>query len=105
MSVTEFREYYEAHHRLIGEKYLSGFASRYVRRFLNPLPDRKGNLSDPEYDVILEIWYPDEVTFKACGRKLAEPDIQKEIHEDEARLFDTNHMRSYLVEEHESDLG
>lgn len=32
MSTDDFRAYYETHHRLIGEKYLSGYATRYVRR-------------------------------------------------------------------------
>lgn len=105
MSVAAFREYYENHHRLIGEKYLKGFASRYVRRFTNALPDRSGNLVDPEFDVILEIWYPDEETFSACNARLSEPAIRQEIREDEARLFDTSRMRAYLVDEFESDLS
>ena len=107
MSIEEFREYYETRHRLIGEKYLTGYASRYIRRFMNPLPDRSGNLTDPEYDVILEIWYPDEETFRRCGQSLSQPDVAQEIGEDEEKLFDMNHkhMRSYLVEEYESDIG
>ncbi|MBQ62158.1 MAG: hypothetical protein CMQ19_08785 [Gammaproteobacteria bacterium] len=104
MSTAEFREYYETHHRVIGEKYLAGFASRYFRRFLNPLPDRSGNLTDPDYDVILEIWYPDEATFQACGQRLSQPEIAREIAEDEEKLFDLSQMRSYLVDEFESDL-
>ncbi len=106
MSVEEFREYYETQHRLIGDKYLNGYATKYMRRFVNPLPDREGNLRDPAYDVILEIWYPDEETFQACGLNLSQPDIAKEIREDEEKLFnmDVDHMRAYLVEEHVSDL-
>ena len=104
MSIAEFREYYETNHRLIGEKYLTGFATRYVRRFTNPLPDQLGNLIDPEFDVILEVWYPDLETFNACLAKLGEPDIAKEIRVDEVKLFDLNYKRSYLVEEFESDL-
>ena len=105
MSTKEFRTYYESHHRLIGEKYLTGFVTRYFRRFLNPLPDRSGNMKEPEYDVLLEIWYPDEAAFRACGKKLGQADIAKEIAEDEARLFDLTDMRSYLVEEFESDVA
>jgi len=105
MSIPEFREYYESRHRLIGEKYLRGYVTKYVRRFVDALPDREGKLYDPEYDVILEIWYPDEDTFKACGAHLSQPHIAKEIREDEEKLFDLRHMRSYLVEEHESDLS
>ncbi len=40
ISVAEFRAYYETKHRVIGEKYLTGFASRYVRRFLEPADGR-----------------------------------------------------------------
>ena len=104
MSIPEFREYYENNHRVIGEKYLNGFAVKYIRRFTNALVDRSGNLSDPEYDVIMEVWYPDEATLKACGEKLSQPEIAKEIREDEERIFDTRYMRSYTVDEFESEL-
>jgi hypothetical protein len=105
MSVEAFRQYYESRHRIIGEKYLKGYVSRYFRQFLDPLPDRAGILRDPEYDVILHIWYPDQASFAACGKRLAEPAVLAEIREDEKKLFDTRYMRSYLVEEHESDFN
>lgn len=105
MSIKAFRDYYESKHRLIGEKYLRGFATRYVRRYVNALPDRSGALYDPEYDVVLEIWYPDEATFKACADKLQNPEIAREINDDEQQVFDMRFMRSYVVEEHESDMG
>lgn len=105
MSVAEFREYYESKHRLIGEKYLKGFASKYMRRFTNPTTDRDGQLRDPEYDVFLEIWYPDQETMEACGKLLGSPDAQREIREDEEKLFDMRFMRSYVVDECVSDLG
>ena len=81
MSVSEFREYYETKHRLIGEKYLTGYATRYLRRFTNPNMDRDGQLRDPEYDVFLEIWYPDQATYEACGKALSAPEVAKEIKE------------------------
>ena len=105
MSVDEFRSYYESRHRLIGEKYLSGYASRYFRRYTNPTRDRDGELREPEYDVFLEIWYPDERTMAACSKHLGSAEARREISEDEARLFDLSSMRSYLVEECESDLS
>jgi len=105
MSVDEFRTYYETHHRVIGEKYLQGYAARYLRRFTNPTMDRDGQLRDPEYDVFLEIWYPDEATMAACSAALSTPEAQAEIRADEEKLFDMRYMRSYLVDECESDLG
>jgi hypothetical protein len=104
MTVAEFREYYESSHRLLGDKYLKGCATKYVRRFTNPTPDRDGELREPEYDVFLEVWYPDQASFDACAKRLSEPDVVQEIHADEEKLFDMRYMRSYLVEEFESNL-
>ena len=104
MTVEEFRTYYEDHHRLIGEKYLKGYVTRYFRRYTNPTVDRDGEVRDPEYDVFLEIWYPDEDAMAACSKVLSSPEVRKEIADDEARLFDLTRMRSYLVDECESDI-
>ena len=103
MTVKEFRNYYETKHRVIGEKYLLGFADKYVRRFTNPVPDNTGNFLEPEFDVLLEVWYPDMESFNACVAKLSEPDVAKEIKADEAKLFDVSYKRSYFVEEFESE--
>ena len=105
MSVEEFREYYESNHRVIGEKYLKGNAERYIRRFLNPYPHPlTGEEVEPEYDVLLEIWYKDQAAFEATGAKLTTPEAAKEISEDEEKLFDRPAMRFFSVEEFESDL-
>ncbi len=104
MTVSEFREYYESRHRLIGEKYLRGHATRYVRRYLSPQTDRDGIQRDAEYDVILEIWYPSQSAFEQCASALSTPEAAAEIAADEAKLFDLSKMRSYLVEECESEL-
>ncbi len=104
MSVTEFRSYYESKHRVIGEKYLRGYATKYMRRFTNATVDRDGELREPEYDVFLEIWYPDQPAMLACTKHLSAPEVQREIREDEAKLFDLRFMRSYIVDEHVSDL-
>lgn len=103
MSTAEFRDYYERAHRLIGEKHLAGYACRYVRRYLDPAPGRTSDGEAP-YDVILEVWYPDQAAFEAAGRHLAKPDIAAEIAADEERLFDRPQNRFYLVEEVESEI-
>ncbi|MFK7733738.1 MAG: EthD domain-containing protein [Pseudomonadales bacterium] len=105
MSTERFRAYYENHHRLIGEKYLKGYASRYVRRYLNPVPDEFGELLAPEFDVLLEIWFADEVALQACMVKLNEPTVAEEIAVDEEKLFDRSLKRSYTVDENESMIG
>tara|TARA_Y100000588_G_scaffold260502_1_gene275095 strand:+ start:246 stop:602 length:357 start_codon:yes stop_codon:yes gene_type:complete len=105
MTIPEFSDYYETKHRVIGEKYLKGYAAKYMRRFTNPTVDRDGELRDPEYDVFLEIWYPDQATMEACGKALSQPEVQQEIREDEEKIFDMRFMRSYTVDESISDLG
>ncbi len=106
MTVEEFREYYETKHRVIGEKYLKGHASRYMRRFLTPIANSiTGNLPESEYDVVLEIWYPDREAYEANNKLLGQPDVAAEIAEDEEQLFDRPRNRFFFVDEHESNLS
>ncbi len=84
---------------------MKGYAKKFLRRFLDPLPNREGNLRDADFDVILENWYPDVETQVACGKHLSTPAIAKEIAEDEAKLFDRTRMCGYLLTEHNSDLA
>ena len=39
MTRQAFIDYYESQHRLIGEKYLGGYAVKYQRRYLRPIAD------------------------------------------------------------------
>lgn len=105
MSVPDFIRYYETTHRRIGEKYLSGRAVRYLRRFLHPLPDPiTGSVSEAEFDVIMEIWFADRAACEATMAILTSPAIAAEIAEDEAQLFDRARNRFFMVEEHVSEL-
>jgi len=105
VSRDEFIDYYERHHAQIGVKYLSGHASRYVRRYVQPMPNPvTGILDEPEHDVVMEIWFPDRAAFEAAMARLTEPDVAAEIAEDEERLFDRSKHRHFFVEERESVL-
>ena len=106
MSVEEFRAYYESNHRVIGEKYLGGYACRYMRRFLNPTsdPDAATFGADGDFDVILEIWYPDQATHEAVGKHLAAPEAAAEILADELKLFDREENRFFTLTEAVSDM-
>lgn len=104
MSTAAFRRYYEDHHRLIGEKYLAGFASRYLRRYLDTLPGRESDREAAGFDVLLEIWFEDEARYLACGERLSEPAVAAEIARDEEALFDRSCKRSFVLHECESVL-
>ena len=104
MSREAFIEHYEAHHRKIGEKYLSGFAVKYQRRYLQSAGFREQEGDEPPFDVLMEIWYPDQDTLDAALAVLSTDEAQAEIIADEERLFDRDLIRSYTVEEYESEM-
>ena len=85
LDLATFKDYYEAHHRKIGERVLAGFAASYIRRYLDPahLP-----AANPPFDVITAMWFSDWAAQKACMAHLSDPLIAAEIQADEAKLFD-----------------
>lgn len=101
MSKADFITYYEEHHRRIGERVLTGHATRYVRRYLHPLDDAE---QPCDADVVMEIDFPDIATRDACFAALADPAIAAMIAEDEERLFDRSRIRSFSVDEQASTL-
>jgi EthD domain len=102
LSKADFIAYYEAHHRLIGEKALRGYATRYIRRFLHPAD---GTEQHEDADVVLEIDFPDEATRDACFTAMADEATMAEIVADEEKLFDRSRIRTFTVEERASDLA
>ncbi len=104
MSREDFIEHYESHHRKIGEKYLGGFATKYQRRYLQSAGFREQEGEEPPFDVLMEIWYPDQGTLSAALAVLSTDEAQAEITADEERLFDRGLIRSYTVEEYESEM-
>lgn len=101
MSKADFIAWYESRHRLIGEKVLAGWATRYQRNHLHPLD---GTDQPHDFDVVLEIDFPDQQTCDACFAAMADPATMAEIIEDEERLFDRARMRTFRVERHVSAL-
>jgi len=104
MSREAFIEHYETHHRKIGENYLSGFAVKYQRRYLQSAGFRGQEGATLPFDVLMEIWYPDQDTLDAALAVLSTDEAQAEIIADEERLFDRDLIRSYTVEEYESEM-
>lgn len=105
LSRAAFIDYYETHHARIGEKYLRGRATRYVRRYLEAVPDpRTGVAVEPDHDVATEVWYADRAAFEATMAVLVTPEAQAEIVADEEKLFDRARMVFLLVDERESQL-
>ena len=104
MSREAFIEHYETHHRKIGEKYLSGFAVKYQRRYLTFADSANHAPTELPFDVLMEIWFPSQPAMDAAMALIASESAQQEIVADEERLFDRDLIRSYTVEEYESEM-
>ncbi len=104
MSMEAFQDYYENHHAPLCAKYASG-VSRYIRRFLTPHPNPEtGERGELPYDVITELWFEDEATFRGTVEYLSTSIMPAEVVEDEKRLFDRPKLRMATVVERESSL-
>ena len=105
MSIEDFRRYYEEVHVPLCLKFEQS-ASRYLRRFIDPLPNPEtGESGDLAYDVITELWFEDEAVFRATAKFMSTRSMPKEVVEDEKNLFDRGKTRIATVVEHETDLS
>jgi len=102
MTFEAFQDYYENHHVPLCLKYTSG-VSRYFRRFLTPHPNPETGTSDElQFDVITELWFDDEATFRGTVQYLATSIMPDEVVEDEKRLFDRAKTRMATLVERET---
>jgi len=103
MSFEDFKDYYETHHRKIGEKVLP-HGVRYMRRYMEAVPNPvTGESAELEYDVLTEMWFDDQDAYDVAMAALSEPAIAAEIIEDEEKLFDRSKIRFCTIEEHETN--
>jgi uncharacterized protein (TIGR02118 family) len=104
MSMQAFEDYYENHHVPLAMKYSSSIA-RYVRRYITAHPNPETGATDElQYDVITELWFDDEATFRGTLNYLSTSVMPDEIVEDEKQLFHRPTMRIATVVERESDM-
>jgi uncharacterized protein (TIGR02118 family) len=104
MTLEAFQDYYENHHVPLAMKYTSG-VKRYLRRYLTPHRNPETGASDElQYDVITELWFDDEATFRGTVQYLSTSIMPDEIVEDEKRLFDRPKLRMATIVERESTL-
>jgi hypothetical protein len=105
MSVEAFRDYYENHHVPLCLKYSSA-VNRYIRRYLDPQPHAEsGTNAELAYDVITELWFEDEATWRGTVDYLAASVMPDDVVADEMNLFDRPTMRMATVIECETDMA
>lgn len=100
-SLEQFRHHYETAHAPGAIARIPALArADYRRNFIESTDDDV--LPRPDFDVITEITFADDVDYQAFRRSLEDPEIQAWIAEDEARFSDRTLTRSYAVTEHRS---
>lgn len=100
MSVADFRDYYENRHSKFVLKYMNDDVKRYVRRYIEPLPNPEtGDNSELAYDVVTELWFEDEAKFKGMVKYISTSLMPDDVIEDEMNLFDRPKIRIATIVE------
>lgn len=110
ISMQAFIDYYENQHSQLSEKLDAPpplpNAQRYVRRYLTPEPNPlTGEVIDPGYDCIMEIWWNTREDFETAMRGLGNPEFLDARKADELKLFASNNNPVCTVVEYESPVG
>ena len=111
MTMDEFMDYYENQHSQLSKRQGRApsipNARRYVRRYLkaekNPVT---GQIIDPGYDCIMEIWWDSREDFENSQKIIASPERIDFVKEDESHLF-ASHDNPVVsvIEEYDSPMG
>ncbi len=110
MSMDAFMDYYEQQHSRLSERQGRSpsipNAVRYVRRYLVPEKNPvTGEIHDPGYDCIMEIWWNSRADFEASQKIIASPERLDAVKADEARLFASHANPVCSVIEYDSPMG
>ena len=111
MTIDEFMDYYENQHSQLSKRQGRApsipNARRYVRRYLKPETNPvTGQVIDPGYDCLMEIWWDSRADFEASQKIISDPARLPFVKEDELHLFAShdNPVVS-IIEEYDSPMG
>lgn len=110
MTMDEFLDYYENQHSQLSKRQgrapsLPG-AQRYVRRYLVPEKNPvTGEVHDPGYDCLMEIWWNSREDFEKSQAIISDPSRLPAIKEDELNLFASHDNPVCTVIEYDSPMG
>ena len=110
MTMDEFMDYYENQHSQLakktGAKPAIPNAVRYVRRYLVPEKNPvTGEVIDPGYDCIMEIWWNSREDFENSQRIISDPERLPITKADEANLFASHNNPVCTCVEYDSPMG
>lgn len=99
ISKDAFISYYETQHAVLIARLLPDILE-YRRNFI----DLDGAFLFPgaaaiDFDVVTELWFEDRAAYDRFVAMSADPDIARQIAEDEENLFDRSATRMFTVDE------
>jgi hypothetical protein len=99
LSDEEFMRLYETRHAPLAAAHMKG-AVRYCRRYVRPMDNHAGG--QMPFDVVTEMWVPDQESLDAILTKLSDPRVADAIQADEEELFDRDSIQTFWLEERDS---
>jgi len=110
MTMDEFMDYYENQHSQLSQKMGRSpaipNATRYVRRYVTPEKNPvTGEVIDPGFDCIMEIWWNSREDFENSQRIISSPERLPATVADEEKLFASHHNPVCSVVEYDSPMG
>ena len=110
MTMDAFMDYYENQHSQLSQRMGRApslpNAVRYVRRYLQPERNPvTGEVHDPGYDCLMEIWWNSREDFENSQRVISDPERLPAIKQDEENLFASHANPVCSVIEYDSPMG
>jgi len=110
MTMDEFMDYYENQHSQLSKRQGRApsipNARRYVRRYLTPEKNPvTGEVIDPGFDCLMEIWWDSREDFERSQAIIASPERIDMVKEDEMNLFASHDNPVVSVIEYDSPMG
>jgi uncharacterized protein (TIGR02118 family) len=98
ISAAQFRHHYETVHAPLALRLLP-MIKEYRRNFFDrSVADRPGTIPI-DFDVITELVFASEADYEAFTRRVAEPEVRRQIRADEANFLDSDKTRRLVVTE------
>jgi uncharacterized protein (TIGR02118 family) len=93
----QFIDYYDNHHVPLMHRIQPCGAAVHRRNFVVP-----GAAGTTDYDVISEVFYEDAATAASAAKALDDPELRRQMLEDENNFIEPGSIRRFVVEVHET---
>jgi hypothetical protein len=98
MTVAEFRDKYETWHAPWGAPQMAN-ASRYVRRYFDFVGAPHADVTELDFDVVMEMWFETEADARKSAEGIAFAKLPASTYPREQAMFEGSKIRVAMVTE------